>query len=188
MFTKDGDRLSVTQIQAGPCYVTQIRTAEKDGYTAVQVGFGTKKKMTKPQAGHLKDLGKNIKEMQEFRVEEVGELSQGKTIAADIFTAGELVKVTGITKGRGFQGVVKRHGFRGGKKSHGHKDQLRMPGSLGSGHPQRVFKGKRMGGRMGGVQVSVKNMEIVAVDVSKNMIFVKGAVPGANGGLVSISS
>lgn len=188
IFTENGERVSVTKIQAGPCYVTQVKTKEKDGYTAVQIGFGVKKKLKKPQAGHVKEIKQNIKSFQEFRVEETGELTKGKTIDAGIFTVGEKVKVTGISKGKGFQGVVKRHGFRGGKKSHGHKDQLRMPGSLGSGHPQRVFKGKRMGGHMGTDTVSVKNMQIIAVDSQNNIILVKGAIPGATGGLVSISS
>lgn len=191
-FTKEGRVLPVTQIQAGPCFVTQVKNKETDGYTAVQVGFGKAKKFTKAQKGHIKKAGKQehkFRHFAEFRIRKDKDdvkFEPGQSVLAAIFEPGDNVKVTGTVKGRGFQGVVKRHGFHGGKKSHGHKDQLRMPGSIGAGGIQKVFKGKRMGGRMGGNQQTVKNLEIVGVNKEKNVLFVKGAVPGAVNGLVKI--
>ncbi|MEK9152640.1 MAG: 50S ribosomal protein L3, partial [Patescibacteria group bacterium] len=146
----------------------------------------TKKKPTKPLAGHLKAT-KNFKTLREFRLNDASELKVGDTIDASTFAPGEFIKVTGESKGKGFQGVVKRHHFRGGPASHGHKDNLRMPGSIGSGGMQRVFKGLRMGGRMGGERVSVSNLEVVSVDAAKGLLMVKGAVPGARGGLLLIT-
>ena len=182
-----GDKaIAVTKVQANPCTVTQVKTTDKDGYQAVQLGFGEKKKknMKKPQAGHLKGLG-DIRYMREFRTEE-GELKKGDKIDVNTFVAGDIVRVTSTSKGKGFQGVVKRHGFKGSKMTHGNKDQGRMPGSIGATGPAHVFKGTRMGGRMGGDQVTTTNLEIIEVDKDNNILLVKGAVPGGRNGLVLI--
>ncbi|MBU0625077.1 50S ribosomal protein L3 [Patescibacteria group bacterium] len=187
-FRDDGVVVPITLLQVDPCTVTQVRTADKDGYTAVQLGFGAVKenKLTLPQKGHLKASGQMLRNFNEFRVEGEAELKVGDTLEVSQFAAGEFVHVTATSKGKGFQGVVKRHGFRGGPASHGHKDNLRMPGSIGSGGIGRVFKGMRMGGRMGGDQVTVKNLEVVEVDAAHNTLAVKGAVPGARGSKVLI--
>src|SRR3990167_2320746 len=181
VFTKNGDMVGVTEIQAGPCEVTQVRTPDKDGYSAVQIAFDAAKHVKKPQ---IRKDGKKYKHTAEFRTEADADIKVGQTIDTGVFQPGDFVKVTGINKGRGFQGVVKRHGFRGGKKSHGHKDQLRMPGSLGDGGRQNVIKGRRMGGHMGNKQITVSNLEVVGVDVKRNVIQLKGAVPGAISGLI----
>ncbi|MEK7139578.1 MAG: 50S ribosomal protein L3 [Patescibacteria group bacterium] len=189
-FLPDGTVVPVTAIQAGPCVVTQIKTADKDGYIGVQLGFGAKnpKRVNKPQLGHLKDLP-TVEVMREFRAtkpEEVSELKRGDTVTVEVFAAGDVVSVTGVSKGHGFQGVVKRHGFHGQKASHGHKDQSRMPGSIGAGGVQHVLKGMRMGGHMGDAQVTVKNLKIAAVDAKKNILYITGAVPGARNGVLEI--
>ncbi len=174
----------VTAILAGPCTITQVK-GEKDGYHAVQVGFTqTKKKISKPLAGHLKDLA-HFKTLREFRMETDAKRGQVATVSA--FKVGDTVQVIGIAKGKGFQGVVKRHHFGGSPKTHGHKDQHRMPGSIGATEPKHVFKGTRMAGRMGGQQVTVKNLEIIEIDEKNNLLYVKGAVPGARNGLLAIS-
>ncbi len=188
-FLDDGTVVPVTAILAGPCAITQVKTVAKDGYDAVQIGFGIKKKINKPQAGHLKGLD-NFRYLREVRVDELKgkeDLKHGDVIAVDAFQVGDLVKVSGNSKGKGFQGVVRRHGFSGSPATHGHKDQLRMPGSIGSTGPQRVFKGMRMGGRMGDERITVKNLKVIEIDKNKNIIFIKGAVPGARNGLVEIS-
>ena len=188
-FKDDGTVVPVTLLQAGPCEVTQVRTMEKDGYDAVQVGFGLEKRPTKAEAGHFKANSQAFKTVHEFRAEaaELGERKVGDKITAEEFTAGQFVNVIGTSKGKGFQGVVKRHHFRGGPASHGHKDNLRMPGSIGSGGIQRVFKGLKMGGRMGGEQVTVKNLEVVDVDAKAGVIAVKGAVPGPRGAVLFLT-
>jgi len=186
-FKDDGTVIPVTLLQAGPCKVTQIKTKERDGYTAVQVGCGKEKNPTKPLSGHLKAVGENFKVLKEFRVDDVGSLSVGAVIDATQFQPGEFVQVAGVSKGKGFQGVVKRHHFSGGPATHGHKDNLRMPGAIGSGGMQRVFKGVRMGGHMGSDQVTVKNLEVIDVDAAKGIMAVKGAVPGARGAVVFVS-
>jgi large subunit ribosomal protein L3 len=187
-FREDGSVVPVTLLQAEPCTVTQVKTDEKDGYAAVQVGFGAvkEKAVAKPQRGHMKASGKLSRGTAEFRVDGAVEIKVGDTVEASQFNAGEFVHVTATSKGKGFQGVVKRHGFGGGPASHGHKDNLRMPGSIGSGGIQRVFKGMRMAGRMGGDQVTVKNLEIIDVDATKGTLAIKGAVPGARGATVII--
>jgi len=185
-FGLEGKVIPVTVIQAGPCLVTQVKTNVKDGYQAVQIGFFEKKKLNKPLTGHLKNLPK-FRYLKEFKVEEINDIEVGKEIRVNIFTSGDPVKVTGVSKGKGFQGVVKRHGFHGSPASHGHKDQLRMPGSIGTTDPARVFKGKRMAGRMGTDQVTISNLEIVKVDIDNNLLYIKGAVPGGRNGLVLIS-
>jgi len=187
-FAADGAVVPVTKVLAGPCTITQVKTVEKDGYSAVQVGFGVREKQNKPMAGHLKDLG-NLADLIEFRPEkpeEMGELKRGDKITADIFAVGDMVDVSGYSKGRGFAGVVKRHHFHGQNSTHGHKDQARMPGSIGAGGNQHVFKGLRMGGHMGDAAVTVKNLEIVEVDPKNNFLYIKGAVPGARNGLLEI--
>lgn len=167
-----------TVIKAGPCQVTQVRTKEKDGYQAIQVGFGLKKKMVKPAKGHLKALPL-FRFLREVRLEDETTMKRGDTIDISQFVPGDIVQVTGVSKGKGFQGVVKRHGFHGHPATHGHKDQLRMPGSIGAGGVQHVRKGKRMAGRMGGDQITVKNLKVVSVDKEGGFITVSGAVPGA---------
>ena len=180
--------IAVTGIQAGPCAVVQIKTKDKDGYGAVQIGYGAKKEKNtgKPARGHARGLG-NFAHLREFIPESTAGLKRGDLIDVTTFAAGDKVKVTGISKGRGFQGVVKRHGFSGAPKTHGTKDQLRMPGSVGATGPAHVFKGRRMPGQMGNERVTVKNLEVAEVDASKNVLYVKGAVPGALNGLVLVS-
>ena len=187
-FSPDGTVIPVTKVEAGPCFITQIKNQDRDGYTAIQVGFGAKKKLSKSIKGHVKNLG-NFRYLREFRIAaaEANNLTVGNKITATTFQVGDKVKVMGVTKGRGFQGVVKRHGFHGSPKTHGHKDQLRMPGSSGATGPAHVFKGSRMGGQMGATPVTVTNLEIVEVDETKNEIFIKGAVPGARNNLLLIS-
>jgi len=190
VFRDDGTVVPVTRVTAGPCTVTQVKTKEKDGSNAVQLGFGTQKKfrIKKAQQGHLKDLA-TVRFMREFatRTDEHG-LKRGDVFTVKIFEPGEKVQVTGKSKGKGFQGVVKRHGFKGGPASHGHKDQERMPGSIGATDAARVFKGTRMGGHMGDAQVTVKNLEIIEVLEDGNELLIKGALPGARGGLVLIAT
>ena len=185
-FKDDGQVVPVTVVQAGPCVVTQVKTAEKDGYDAVQIGYDDVKKLPKPQKGHLKKLG-DKRYLREFRIDQPASVKRGDTITVSIFQPGDKVSVTGTSKGRGFQGVVKRHGFHGSPASHGHKDQLRMPGSIGATDAARVFKGTRMGGQMGAQRVTVNVLEIVEVETKKNLLYVKGAIPGARTGLVLLS-
>lgn len=187
-FSSTGQSVPVTVILAGPVKITQLRQRDKDGYCAVQVGFGTKRKLTKPLQGHLKDMG-NFRYLREFRVADadLANFKKGAELTIANFESGEMVDVCGISRGKGFQGVVKRHGFAGSPASHGHKDQLRMPGSIGSGFPEHVVKGRRMAGRMGNQQATVKNLEIFAVDPAKNLLFVKGAVPGSRNSLLLIT-
>ena len=179
--------IPVTLIEAGPCPVVQIKDKEKDGYQAAQIGFEElkEKKAKRPQKGHFKKAGldKCFRYLREY--EEEG-LKVGQTIDVSIFAKGDKVKVSGVSKGKGFQGVVKRHGFKGGPASHGHKHNLRAPGSIGSRFPQRVFKGMRMAGRMGGDRVSVKGLTVIDVDKEKNLLAIKGAVPGRKGTLLEI--
>lgn len=183
-FAEDGSVVPVTLIEAGPCTVTAVRQNPAGQQTAV-LGFGSKKSVAKPQTSDWKDLG-SFAHVREFPLPEGEEADRGKVYTAEVFEAGDKVNVVGTSKGKGFQGVVKRHGFHGSPASHGHKDQLRMPGSIGSGGPQRVFKGTRMAGRMGGNQVTVKNLEIVSVDKKNNVIAIKGAIPGARGSFVTV--
>lgn len=187
IFDKDGKVIPVTIVRAGPVTITQIKNLTKDKYSAVQVGFGEKKKITKPLAGHLKNLG-NFRWLREYKLKNSEPIqgNVGDKIKIDIFQEGDMVKVTGISKGKGFAGVVKRHHFRGGPASHGHKDNLRMPGAIGAGGMQHVLKGTRMGGRMGGEKVSVRNLQVLKVDKENNILMLKGAVPGTKTGLVEI--
>lgn len=186
-----GDKVvAVTSVQVGPCTVVQVKDEKKDGYKAVQVGYQTKKEknIKKPQLGHFKGL-ENFRYLKEFRVknEEIS-LKRGDKFGVSSFETGEKIEVTGVSKGKGFQGVVRRHGFAGQIKTHGTKDQVRMPGSIGATGPAHVFKGMRMGGRMGGDQVTFKNGEIIDMDLEKSILYVKGGVPGARNSLVLIKA
>jgi large subunit ribosomal protein L3 len=189
-FDKEGDSVAVTVVEAGPCYVTQIKTTEKDGYNSVQIGFLPKKKkqVTKPLLNHFTKINiEPLRILREFKYDNFKELNPGDVIRADIFAVGEKVNVTGISKGRGFAGVVKRHKFRGGPKTHGQSDRHRAPGSIGqSSSPSRVYKGVRMAGRMGNSRFTVKNLQIFNVDAEKNLLFIKGGVPGPNNGILEI--
>lgn len=187
-----GEVVPVTLVKVEPCVITQVRTSDKDGYTAVQVGTGSKKHLAKPQMGHLKasaaaDAG-NLATLREFRLDSVDGMAPGAVCDVEAFVSGDVIDVTGISKGKGFQGVVKRHGFAGGPATHGHKDNLRMPGSIGSGGIQHVLKGLKMAGRMGGDRVTVKNLEIVEVMADQGLVAVKGAVPGARGTTLLITA
>ncbi len=189
IFDERGRNIPVTVIEAGPCYVTQIKTDETDGYTAVQVGFDEvrEKVITKPELGHLKGAGKVLRTLKEFRLDEVGSLKVGDEVHVDIFKKGDMISVTGKSKGKGFQGTVKRHNFSGGPKSHGQKDRLRAPGSIGaSSSPSRVWKGMRMSGQMGNENVTVRNIEVVEIRPDKNILLVRGSVPGSRNGILHI--
>ncbi len=191
---KDDIVIPVTLIEAGPCVITQLKSKDKDGYESAQIGFGTKKKMNKSLQGHLKDIG-SARHLKEFKSSKAGgflidgvEMVRGSKFDASIFKEGDEVMVSAISKAKGFQGVVKRHGFHGGPASHGQKHSHRAPGSIGSVWPQRVLKGQRMAGRMGGKRITVKNLKVIEVDVPNNILAIKGAVPGRNGILVEIKS
>jgi len=186
VWKEDGTVVPVTFLSAGPCRVTQVKTKEKDGYGAVQFGFEEKKHANKSIQGHLKDLPL-FSVLREVRVETPA-LNRGDVVTAATFAVGDKVDVIGTSKGRGFQGVVKRHHFQGAPKTHGHKHDERAPGSIGAGGVQRVFKGRRMAGRMGGERVTIQNLEIMSVDAEKNLIAVKGAIPGARRALIMIQS
>jgi large subunit ribosomal protein L3 len=177
---------AVTRVQAGPCPVIQIKTKDKDGYEAVQIGYGDRraKNIKKPQRGQMKDLG-NFRYQKEFRTSP-GELKRGDIVNAGTFAPGDIVKVTGISKGKGFQGVVKRYHFHGASKTHGTKDQVRMPGSSGATGPQHVFKGTRKPGHMGSARVTVHNLEVVGVEADNNLLLIAGAVPGVRNTLLLI--
>ena len=190
IFNEQGEVIPVTVIEAGPCYVAQKKSLERDGYTAVQLGFEEIQpaRAKKPKVGHLaKNNLPPLRYLHEFRVSDHSDLSEGQKLDVGIFEAGDRIDVIGTSKGRGFAGVVKRHGFRGGPKTHGQSDRLRAPGAISSGTtPGRVFKGLRMAGRMGDVRVTTQNLEVVLVDPERNLLAVKGAVPGARGGLLVI--
>ncbi|MFA6553229.1 MAG: 50S ribosomal protein L3 [Patescibacteria group bacterium] len=179
-FAADGTVIPVTVVTAGPSPVVVVRTKEKDGYTAVQLGFGTRKTTAKSVEGQLKGLP-TVRILKEFRVDGDGGVKRGDVITAGVFQVGDKVKVVGTSKGKGFQGVVKRHGFKGSRATHGNKDQSRMPGSIGATAPQRVIKGMRMGGHMGNDRTTVHNLEVVEIDIEKNLVYLKGAVPGPKG-------
>jgi large subunit ribosomal protein L3 len=189
VFNDEGQIVPVTVVQAGPVYVTQVKTAERDGYSAVQVGFGdqSEKRLTFPKFGHLRKAGltKNLRHIREFRVDDPGPFSPGQEITTGIFSAGEPVSVSATGKGRGFQGGVKRHHFRGQHMTHGYMTH-RRPLSSGATGPQRVFKGTRKPGHMGAQRVTQKGLRVVAVDVERGLLLVSGSVPGHNGCLVTI--
>ena len=192
VFSERGEAIPVTVIEAGPCFVAQIKTVEQDGYSAVQLGFEeTKPKhLTQPQLKHLQKSNlPALRHLRELRIadDELATFEEGQKLTVDIFEEGELVDVTGTSKGRGFAGVVKRYGFRGGPKTHGQSDRLRAPGSVGAcTTPGRVFKGKRMPGRMGGERVTTQTLKVVLVDPERNLLALRGAVPGSKNGLLLI--
>ena len=186
VFDEEGRVHPATVITAGPVVVSYLKTMEKDGYQAVQVGMGEKKesRATKAELGHGK--GKAYKVVREFSNEGGAEVKVGDTMDVSMFKVGDVVEVSGVSKGKGFQGVVKRHGFKGGQRSHGQKHSEREPGSIGGGLRNRVPKGMRMGGRMGADRVTVKNLNVVAVDLETNTVLISGAVPGRRGTVVEI--
>ena len=185
-----GNSIPVTVIKAGPCTVTQIKTQETDGYNSVQIGYQEvkEKALNKPKLGHLRKAGAApLKHLKEYRLEDSSGFELGKPVTADIFQAGELVDIAGKTIGRGFAGYQKRHNFRRGSMSHGSKNH-RLPGSTGAGTtPGRVYPGKKMAGRYGGTQVTIRKLQVVRVDAEQNLILIKGAVPGKPGNLLSIT-
>lgn len=189
VFGPTGEAIPVTVIEAGPCVVTQVRTQDRDGYEAVQIGFGDikPKNLTKPEQGHLAAAGRLVRYLREFEADNIEEHIPGQLLSADIFQAGQMIDVTGTSKGRGFQGVMKRHGFRGGPRTHGQSDRARAPGSIGAGTtPGRVWKNTRMAGRMGNKRVTVQNLQVVEVLPEKHLLLVRGSVPGAKNGLLMI--
>ena len=186
MVTDAGTVVGVTFVSAGPCYVTQVKTVERDGYDAVQMGFEEVRRLNKPLQGHLKALPK-LRYLRELARAPGADVEVGQQFDVSLFEVGELVDVSSISKGRGFAGVVRRHGFAGGPKTHGQSDRWRAAGSSGAGTtPGRVLKGTRMAGRMGGERITVKNVRVVAVDSGRNLIALAGSVPGAAGGLVTV--
>lgn len=183
----DGTVTPITVLQAGPCTVTQVKTSESDGYNAVQMAYGQGKNLSKALTGHLKPV-KDVtpSEIREFRTEEVAEIKVGDKILVDSFTLGDKVKVSATSKGKGFAGTVKRHNFEQQKRSHGGNGDVRKVGSIGSMYPQKIFKGKRMPGRMGTDKVTVKNLVVAYIDLENNLLGLKGAVPGPKRGLVTV--
>lgn len=186
VFGDDGKVAAITAIEAGPCTVTQVKTTAKDGYNAVQLGFGEAKRPKSPQRGHQQGAGQ-FKYLREFRLDNTKEVEVGQKIDVGQFKAGDLVDITGVSKGKGFAGVVKRHHFAGGPKTHGQSDRHRAPGSIGaSASPGRVFKGLRMAGHLGDRRVTARNLEVFQADPTRNLLLVKGAVPGGRNGLLLI--
>jgi large subunit ribosomal protein L3 len=191
LFDEEGAIVPVTVVEAGPCPVLQVKTEERDGYSAVQLGFGRRKesRATKPELGHAARVGVEYAPtvVREFRLAVGEEVEEGQELTVALFEPGERVKVTGASKGKGFQGVVKRHGFAGRPASHGHP-MSRNPGSMGPGtDPSRVIKGKKLPGRMGGTRTTVRNLEVVRIDTERNLLFVKGGLPGARNSYVFIA-
>ena len=183
----DGTAESVTAVEVGPCVVTQVKTEARDGYEAVQVGFGAARRLNSPEAGHQDRSGGRFMHLQEFGVDDLSEFEVGQEIKADVFEVGEPIKVIGTSKGKGFSGVVRRWGFHGGPKTHGQSDRHRSPGSIGAGtSPGRVWPGTKMAGHYGVDRVTVKGLRIVATDPEKNVVLVRGPIPGANNGIVRI--
>ena len=189
IFDETGKAIPVTVVQAGPCSITQIKTASTDGYSAIQVGFGevSQKALNRPELGHLaKSNSTPLRHLQEYRLDNTSEFELGQQINADIFSAGQIVDVIGTSIGRGFAGYQKRHNFARGPMAHGSKNH-RAPGSTGAGTtPGRVYPGKRMAGRLGGSQVTIRKLTVVRVDAERNLLLIQGAVPGKPGALLSI--
>ena len=188
VFDEKGRLRGATAVEVGPCFVTQIRTPESDGYSAIQIGFQDDKRLNKPETGHLKAAGNlKLRHLAEFRADATTAYNLGDRLGAELFDPGGKVDVTGISKGRGFQGGVRRHHFAGGPKTHGQSDRHRAPGSIGSGTtPGRVFKGTRMAGHMGAARITVRNLEVIARNDDRGVIFVGGSVPGPVGAMVRI--
>jgi len=190
VFEQNGNMVPVTVVEAGPCQIVQVKTPKKDGYSAVQLGFEKKpeKRVSKPMLGHFKAASAEpYRFLAEIRDFESEKSKLGDIISVDLFKIGDMVKVSGVTKGKGFQGVVKRYNFKGGPKTHGQSDRLRAPGSIGaSAYPSHVIKGMKMAGRMGGDNKTVRGLSIVKIDKENNLLYIKGAVPGAQNGIVTI--
>ena len=186
IFRDNGKAEAVTAVEAGPCTIIQIKTTDKEGYNAVQLGFGETKRLKSPQRGHLKGLGQ-FKHLREFRVDNVETITVGDKVDVSLFKEGDMVDVTGVSRSKGFAGVVKRHHFAGGPKTHGQSDRHRHPGSIGATtSPGRVFKGMRMAGRMGGERVTMRHLEVFETDAERNLLLLKGSVPGNRNGLLLI--
>ena len=186
VFLEDGSVEAVSVVEVGPCVVTQVKTEQRHGYQAIQVGYREAKKPNKPEAGHLKRVTP-VRHLREFRVDDLGDAQIGQKIDATTFEAGDLVDVTGTSKGKGFAGGMKRHNFSGGPKTHGQSDRARAPGSVGAGtSPGRVFKGTPMAGHMGDRRVTASNLKVVRVDSERNLLLVRGSVPGARNGMLVI--
>ena len=186
IFTDMGEVVPATIVELGPCYVTQVKTEDSDGYDAIQIGFEQVERMNRPERGHLKGLP-TLRHLREVRTEDTDEFEVGQILDVTLFEAGEIIDVTATSKGRGFAGAMKRHNFRGGPATHGQSDRARAVGSIGAtSTPGRVWKGKRMPGRMGNERVTTLNLEVVRIDPERNLIAIKGAVPGPNGGLVLV--
>ncbi|MBI2980663.1 MAG: 50S ribosomal protein L3 [Chloroflexi bacterium] len=186
VYKDNGEVEGLTAIEAGPCVVIQVKTAAKEGYNSLQVGFGEAKRLKSPQRGHLKGLGE-FRYLREFRMSDTETAAVGDKIDVSLFKAGDKVDVSGVSKSKGYAGVVKRHGFAGGPKTHGQSDRLRHPGAIGSTtFPGRVWKGLRMSGHMGGDRVTVRHLEVIAANPERNLLLVKGAVPGNRNGLLLI--
>jgi large subunit ribosomal protein L3 len=192
IFNAQGEVVPITVIEAGPCFIAQIKSEKRDGYCAIQMGFSetTPKRLSRPQTQHLQKAGlAALRFLREFRLseEEAAQFKEGQKVTVDVFQVGELVDVTGTSKGRGFAGVMKRHRFKGGSRTHGQSDRQRSPGSIGACKtPGRVVKGKRMAGHMGDERVTVQGLEVVMVDPERNLLAVRGAIPGGKNGLVII--
>ncbi|MFC1977122.1 50S ribosomal protein L3 [Chloroflexota bacterium] len=186
IFRENGKTEAITAIAAGPCAVIQVKTVTKEGYSAVQLGFGEAKRLKSPQRGHLKELGQ-FRYLRELRVDDDEAATVGDRVDVSLFKEGDMIDVTGVSKGKGFAGVVKRHHFAGGPKTHGQSDRHRSPGSIGATtSPGRVFKGMRMAGRMGGERITMRHLEVFQADPDRNLLLVKGAVPGNKNGLLLI--
>jgi large subunit ribosomal protein L3 len=186
IFREDGRVVPVTVIEAGPCVVTQIKTRETDGYEAVQLGFGEVKRLNQPKAGHLK-VSQQRRYLREVKANDVSKFEVGQSLGVDLFEEGEILDVIGKSKGRGFAGVMKRWGFHGGPRTHGQSDRARAPGSIGGGTtPGKVYKGMKMAGHMGNRRITVKGLEIVRIDTDRNLIMLKGGIPGSINSLVQI--
>ena len=187
IYDERGRANGVTMVEVGPCVVTQVKTAQRDGYQAVQIGFMRAKKVNMPLRGHFERANGSYRHLQEFKVSDLGEYEVGQEIRANVFNSGDKIKVTGISKGKGFQGGVKRHHFAGGPKTHGQSDRHRAPGSVGAGtSPGRVWPGTRMAGHMGDRTVTTRGLSVAGVDAAMNYILVHGSVPGARNSLVRI--
>lgn len=186
VFDEQGQAIPVTVLQAGPCVVTFIKTPERDGYSGVQIGYEESRKLKKPERGHLSGLPV-LKHLREVAFDTTDGLERGQSVDVSIFDTGDKVKVIGTSKGKGFAGVVKRYGFRGGPKTHGQSDRHRAPGSIGSGtDPGKVWKGQKMAGQLGNERVTTRGLSVVSVDAERNLLLVKGSVPGAKGGVIVI--
>ena len=187
VFRDNGNADCVTAIQAGPCTVTQVKTLENDRYEGVQLGFEQIKSMNKPKEGDLRKAGKLFRYLREINSASISGIEVGQEINVDIFKPGDKIDATGLSKGRGFAGGVKRHNFKGGPKTHGQSDRHRAPGSIGAGtYPGKVLKGLKMAGHMGNKQVTIRNLEVVSTDLERNLLLIKGSVPGARNSLLII--